>query len=260
MQQIWIIGCFLLLIAACNSAGESTSDVESNQPVDKAQELVDQAIAFHGGEELYDTAQFSFVFRDRLYKRIRSGGNYQFERIFTNPDDSTQIVRDILTNEGLTREINGIVTALPDTMAFKYANSVNSVIYFAVLPYRLNDGAVFKKYLGEVEIKGKTYEKIRVTFAEEGGGKDFDDIFIYWFNQDTHQLDYLAYKYETDGGGIRFREALNPRRVGGILFQDYINYKMDKTLPLETADSLFEAGELEKLSEILLEEIAGTEK
>ena len=256
MQQFWMICSLLLGIAACTSPGDSSADSEGS-PTDKAQEVVDRAIAAHGGG-LFDSATFSFTFRGRLYKRMRSGGSYQFERIFINPDDSTQEVRDILTNEGLTREINGAVAAIPDTMAFKYANSVNSVIYFAVLPYRLNDGAVFKKYLGEVDIKGKTYDKVQVTFAEEGGGKDFDDIFIYWFNQDTHQLDYLAYKYETDGGGIRFREALNPRRVGGLLFQDYVNYKMDKRLPLETADSLFEAGELEKLSEILLEEIAHT--
>ena len=173
-----------------------------------------------------------------------------------NPEDSTEEVRDILTNEGLIREINGVQAAIPDTMAFKYANSVNSVIYFAVLPYRLNDEAVFKKYLGEVEIKGKAYDKIQVTFAEEKGGKDFEDIFIYWINRETHQLGYLAYQYETDGGGIRFREALNPRRVGGLLFQDYINYKMDKNLAVEDADKLFEAGKLEKLSDIILEEIS----
>jgi len=250
MMKINVILFMVLGLWACKSPKET-----GNEPVDPAQAAVDQAIAFHGGDA-FDSASLQFIFRDRLYKRQRNGGRYQYERIFTNPDDSTEQVRDILTNDGFTREVNGQLSAVEDSMAFKYSNSINSVIYFALLPYRLNDPAVFKKYLGESTLKGKSYHKVQVTFAEEGGGKDFEDVFHYWFDTETHQMDYLAYSYLTDGGGIRFREAFNPRRVGGILFQDFINYKMDKTLPLESADSLFEAGELEKLSEIVLEEVS----
>ena len=234
---------------ACNRSKETYTE-----PADTAQAAVDQAIAFHGGAA-FDSTSLQFIFRNRLYKRQRKGGRYQYERIFTNPDDSTEQVHDVLTNDGFSREVNGQPSAVEDSMAFKYSNSINSVIYFALLPYRLNDPAVFKKYLGESTINGKTYHKVQVTFAEEGGGKDFEDVFHYWFDKETHQMAYLAYSYLTDGGGIRFREAFNPRRVGGILFQDFVNYKMDKTLPLESADSLFASGKMEKLSEIVLEEV-----
>lgn len=239
---------------SCVKEHSSTPPEKDPAPISKAQQVVDQAIASHG-DTAYENATMQFIFRDRLYKRQRSGGTYQYERIFSNPEDSSQTIRDILSNTNFSREVNGSAVAIPDTMAAKYSNSVNSVIYFALLPYRLNDPAVIKEYLGESTIKGTPYDKIQITFQEEGGGKDFDDTFIYWFHKETHQLDYLAYNYATDGGGTRFREAINSRMVQGIRFQDYINYKMDKTLPLEIADSLFEVGELEELSQIILESI-----
>ena len=37
-------------------------------------------------------------------------------------------------------------------------------------------------------------------------------------------MDYFAYDFETDDSGTRFREAYNARTVGGIRFQDYLNF------------------------------------
>lgn len=248
MRDSYIYFLLFSLFLACSSEQQP----EPDSPLDKAQEIIDAAIAAHGGNA-YNHTQINFKFRDRDYISIRNGGKYQYERRFTNPEDSLQQVRDILTNDAFVREINGAKTEVPDTMAFKYSNSVNSVIYFAVLPYGLNDPAVNKEYVGAVKIKGEPYHKIKVTFEQEGGGKDYEDVFLYWIHTASFHMDYLAYSYKTDGGGIRFREAFNQREVGGIQFADYVNYKMDPSLDLMKSDSLFEAGELEKLSVIALE-------
>ena len=117
---------------------------------------------------------------------------------------------------------------LKDSIANVYANSVNSVHYFANLPYGLNDPAVNKEFLGEVAIKDKEYYKIKVTFDQKGGGKDYEDIYLYWFNKETFKPDYLAYKFYVDGGGIRFRVAYNERYLGGIRFVDYENYEASR--------------------------------
>ena len=106
------------------------------------------------------------------------------------------------------------------------------------------------------KIKGKEYYKIQVTFSEDGGGDDFDDVFIYWFNKETFYLEYLAYKYHTNGGGVRFRDVKKENLVNGIRFVDYNNYKpMDKNIDFNTIDKLYEEGKLKKLSEIVLENI-----
>jgi hypothetical protein len=171
--------------------------------------------------------------------------------------DSTGQVKDILTNNSFRREINGGLAKITEERTKAFSNSVNSVIYFALLPYGLNDPAVRKKYLNETELKGKQYHVIEVTFEKEGGGKDYEDVFLYWIEKESYTMDYLAYTYESDGGGIRFREAINRRTIGGILFQDYINYEpANKNTSLDKMESLYKNGELKKLSNIALEDIS----
>ncbi|MDX1278846.1 DUF6503 family protein, partial [Oceanihabitans sediminis] len=123
----------------------------------------------------------------------------------------------------------------------------------------LNDPAVNKKYLGEVSIKEKNYHKVQVTFNEEGGGEDHDDVFVYWVNTETFTVDYLAYSFKEYTGdlGLRFREAYNSRTVNGLRFVDYNNFKTeDKSLQLFDLDKVFENDKLKLLSKIELKNIS----
>ena len=70
----------------------------------------------------------SFRFRDYDYIGIQDGGRYQYERLI---ETDTAWIRDVLTNDYFVRQINDDEVTIPDSMAFKYSNSVNSVLYFA---------------------------------------------------------------------------------------------------------------------------------
>ena len=192
---------FLLLVSACGSRVDP-------------QAIIDRVIEKHGGAK-YEDFQASFDFRGRHYVLKHQKGFFQYERHFK--DESGEI-RDVLTNEGFKRYLNDkdITDTVKKTAA--YARSVNSVAYFALLPYRLNDPAVNKSYLGTVVIKNQAYHKILVTFDQQGGGEDFTDEFVYWIHSDHYTMDYFAYLYYTDGGGKRFRAPINVRTVGGIRF------------------------------------------
>ncbi|MBL7858909.1 MAG: hypothetical protein JNM57_14560 [Cyclobacteriaceae bacterium] len=216
------------------------------------QRIINRAIQAHGGKR-FEHVDIEFDFRERHYTAHRDGGVYSYTRAFT---DSTGNVKDILNNSGFQRSINGTRVTVPAERANAFSNSINSVIYFALLPFGLNDPAVHKSFAGETVLKNKKYYLIRITFDEEGGGKDHEDEFLYWINQETHRVDYLAYNYTTDGGGVRFRQAINPRMMDGILFQDYINYQADKDVPLEKLQELFEKNQLQELSTITLENIS----
>lgn len=226
---------------------------ESCQPSDPAQRIVDQAIAYHGGKA-YDSFTVEFDFRNMHYLVQRNNGLFRYERI--QSDSTGAEIRDILTNEEAYRTISGERQSLPDTTMNKYKSSVNSVAYFLLLPQPLQDPAVHKEYLGEVTIKGKVYEKIKVYFEENGGGKDHDDVFVYWFDKEDGSMDYLAYLYHVNESGMRFREAYNPQQIGGLRFQDYINYApVDSSLAvtdenLISMDQLFQEGKLKELSRI----------
>lgn len=228
---------------------------ESNPTTDEAaQEIVDGAIRSHQAH-LFEKSIIEFDFRGRHYRSTRDGGNYVYERIFS---DSTGTFHDSLSNNGFTRHQNGKLVQLTKKDKDSYSNSVNSVIYFIQLPYFLNDPAVNKTYLGTSEIKGQTYDKVKIDFRQEGGGKDFEDEFIYWFHQDKKTMDYLAYNYQTDGGGARFRAAYNIRNVEGIRFADYINFKPaeESNLDIETFDALYNDDALIEVSRIDSEHVA----
>ena len=222
---------------------------DSKTEVIDANKIIDESIQVSGGHKI-DTSVIEFNFRDINYKATRLGGKFKLERVFL---DSIGEIRDVLSNNGLDRYINESLVNLPDSMATKYSASVNSVHYFAVLPYGLDGKAVNKTYVNKVDIKGKSYHKIKVTFNEEGGGEDFEDVFMYWVNTVTSKVGYLAYSYnEDDGKGLRFREAYNERYVKGIRCVDYNNYKpKDNTSKLEELDKQLIDNKLELLSKIV---------
>lgn len=239
----------LLAFMGC-SAQKEKAETETKTRV---QQIVDNSIAFHGMEKL-NNADFSLTFRDMDYTYSNQNGMYTYSR--TQTDSLGQLVYDEMNNNGLVRLINGDTAQITEEKRAAYTRSVNSVIYFFRLPFGLNDPAVNKEFLGETEINGKTYLEVKVSFEQQGGGEDFDDVFLYWFDKEDYSMDYLAYLYHTDEGGIRFREATNPRRVNGMLIQDYINYKpASEDIDFMQIDELYKANQLEVLSEIINEDV-----
>ena len=242
-----------LLCFSCNDIKQNSVQAQQTDEM-TASSLIDQSIEAAGLHRLTNS-DIGFTFRDVRYSASRSNGQFSLLRRFKMENE---FVVDSLTNDGFTRHLNAELVHVPDSMVTKYAASVNSVHYFSVLPYGLNDPAVNHEVLDEVIIKNKSYHTLRVTFDQVGGGEDFEDVFIYWINKDSKIVDYLAYSYEeSEGRGIRFREAFNPRTIEGVKFVDYNNYKSQVTpkalinLPL-----LFENERLELVSKIELDSIA----
>ncbi|WP_103071436.1 DUF6503 family protein [Aquimarina sediminis] len=240
MQRYFIIILFVFASFTMTFAQVST------------QEIVDKVIETAGGSR-YDNAIMHFTFRGKQYSSKRGEGVYQLARTIDGPNGLTY---DVISNSGLKRTIENCPVEVKDSLVTRISDGVNSVHYFANLPYGLNAPAVRKELVGESVIKGKSYYKIKVTFDQEGGGTDFEDEFLYWIQKENFTVDYLAYKYAVNGGGIRFREAYNPRIVNGIRFVDYKNYKTDDlSIPLYELDKLFEKQQLKLLSKIELKDI-----
>ncbi|MFD2561744.1 DUF6503 family protein [Aquimarina rubra] len=238
---------FLFLILSVFLASFTTISFQFS-----AEQIIDRAIEKAGGSK-FEEAKIHFTFRGKEYRSTRNNGRYQLERLIAGKDG---LVHDIVSNDGLSRSIENCLVKVVDSMVAKISDGVNSVHYFANLPYGLNAPAVNKELIGESKIKGSSYYKVKVTFDQEGGGTDFEDEFMYWVHKENFTVDYLAYKYAVDGGGIRFREAYNARVINGIRFVDYNNYKVkDLSTPLSELDVLFEKEQLKLLSKIELENI-----
>lgn len=239
IQNLLILVLFLQF-SACDQRSE-------------AQKIVDSAIEAHGADAFEDS-RIEFDFRERHYTIYKTATAFEYIREFT---DSTGSVKDVLNNSGFVRTVNGVkIDTLTEERIGAFSRSVNSVAYFAFLPYGLNDEAAVKAFLGETELKGKKYNLVKVTFVQQGGGEHYEDEFLYWFGKEDSLMDYMAYSYHTDGGGVRMREVSGVLEVGGIRFQNYLNLKTeDKNTPVEAMQDLYNSGKLEKLSEINLENI-----
>lgn len=223
----------------------------SEEPLD-AQGIIDKTIAMHGGD-LYTHSTISFDFRDRSYRIHRDGGVYTYERMFR---DSLGSFHDYLNNHYFVRELDERHYPLTSEDSIALANGLNSVVYFALLPYPLNDEAVIKNLEGRETIKDISYYKIKVTFSQDGGGQDFQDQYLYWIHPENFTLDYLAYNFQENGGGTRFRAVSNRRNLNGILIQDYENFKgPEGDLSIRELGLLYDQGKLEKVSEIDLKNV-----
>jgi len=232
---------YILLFALMISCKPSTLKLT-------AQQIVDKSILASGTDKVANSI-ISFTFRDKKYNAIRDNGKFELSRSFDS-------IRDVLNNDGFTRFIHHKMIEVEDSTASNYVNSVNSVHYFSVLPFGLNDRAVRKSLLPSATIKEKEYYKVKVTFSENGGGEDFEDVFVYWMSKTDFLIDYLAYSYHTNGGGKRFRVLKEQCSKNGIRFVDYHNYKPKNTeTELINLDKDFEKNQLEKVSEIVLEDI-----
>ncbi|OEK05557.1 DUF6503 family protein [Roseivirga misakiensis] len=235
----------IIILFIFNSAIAQTSDA-------KAQQVVDKAIEVHGGVH-FQQSKVSFNFRGKLHTVNQDDEGYVYDRTFKEDGDE---IRDVLDNGVFKRFINGDDSGKTKRQLSRAFEDVNAVSYFAMLPYKLNDKAVIKTYVGEVEIKGEDYHKIKVTFEGAGSGDSPDNVFYYWFNKATGFMDYLAY----DKGGNRFRAAYNQRVINGIRFADYVNYAGGdfKSKSIATYDELYNQGKLKELSRIDLEDIKVT--
>lgn len=202
--------------------------------------------------------EMSYTFRGTPFSVMRDGGRFEYKR--TTIDSLGQTVEDMVDNDGVHRFVDGVEIAIDSITTRRINTDVNSSAYFALLPLPLNDPAVQKRLIGSQTIKGEPYDMVEVVFGQERGGRDYQDVFVYWFHSERRTMDYLAYSYilgadETgpNATGIRFREAGNVRDVSGYRVQDYRNFTADAGTELSRMGLMFESGELRVVSDIQLE-------
>jgi hypothetical protein len=194
---------------------------------DTAQQVVDRAIAFHGGD-LYESTETSLTLTSlsgsfRVISRV-DGGRFDHTVIGTTREGAERKIRS--TNDTVELWLDGVSQKVRPKEEQRLRDVVNARVYFPFLPYRLNDPGVHKRDLGFEEWDGRRLHKIKVTF-ESGSSTDADDEYLYWFDPETGRLEQFAYSFHTGGGGLRLRKGFNYRRVGGILFMDSENWGID---------------------------------
>ena len=236
-----ISAVFFLMIVFSTGCGQGESTVSKK---DQAKEIINAAIAAHGGEN-YRNMDVSFTFREYRVRLKNNNGNFEYSRRFS--DSSGNKIEDVLTNSKFTRLVNDKLETLTEKQEKALSSSLNSVAYFALLPYRLADAAVIPTFLGDTSFGGSEYHKVAVSFSATGDRNNHQDDYCYWMNKKTKMVDFLSYKT----GGPRFRKMVGRDTIAGIVFQNYENYAMDdSTINVERYDHYFLRGKMTLLSSI----------
>ncbi|MDT0631734.1 DUF6503 family protein [Rubrivirga sp. S365] len=246
----WAVAAVVAL-AACAEPPRPQGDAE-------ALALLDRARAVHGSAAL-DRADVRFEFRGTPFTLRRDGGAFRYARTLT--DSLGRTVEEAVDNEGAHRTVGGAAVPLDSAEAARLATAVNSVAYFALLPAPLADPAVRARSLGPGRVGGEAFDRVGVTFAQDGGGADWDDRYVYWLRPDG-RVAYYAYTYAADPAdtsraetGTRFRALDGERRVDGVLFQDWRNLTADSVSAIEDYGDIHDAGRTFEVSRVALDSV-----
>ena len=201
------------------------------------------------GTDLLSATSFSFQFREYRYAYSKYNGQKVYSR--SRVTEAGILIDSLVNDRDFYRWIGEEKVSLPDSLSQKYKESLNSVLYFVQLPKVLKDPAVVAEYMGKTNIKGEPYIALKVSFQQAGGGVDFQDEYRYWIHEEKQLIDYLAYRFYTNGGGTRFRAVMHRERHTGFVLQDYENYKANEKFPaLDDLPRRYEQQALQLVSSI----------
>lgn len=241
----------LLALSACQRPAPQ-GDAEALALIDRART--------HHGSALLDRAEMRFSFRGTPYRIWRDEDAFRYTR--TTTDSLGRTVEEVIDNDGTRRLVDGAEVALDAAEAGRVGESINSVVYFATLPAKLTDPAVRARLLAPDRVSGEDYDRIEVTFAQDGGGKDHQDRYVYWLRSDG-EIGYFAYSYaETPGDtaraatGTRFRVPIRSQRVAGVLVQDWRNLSADSLDQIERFGDAFDERRTFEVSEVILDDVS----
>lgn len=216
-------------------------------------EIVDRAITFHGGE-LYRASESELDVCSRsgcFHVRARIDGDLFEYEVSQEKDGQKQRAR--LTNRSAERFENG-KALLAEPRAVQ--DWIMGRVYFAFLPYRLNDPSVYKEDLGLETWEGRSLHKVKITFAP-GSSSHAQDEYLYWLDPASGRVEQFAYSYDTSNKGLRFRRGINYRRQGGILFFDHENYGVEgDDLTVDQITPAFVAEKMRLVSTVELRDVA----
>ncbi len=216
--------------------------------------IVDRAIAFHGGDLYRSTSELDICSKSGCFHlRVRLDGGAYEHRVAGDVRGGRLEVRS--THDTLEAWRDGEPVAIEPGEERSYRDWAMARVYFPFLPYRLNDPSVLKQDLGTVDWQGRTLQRVKVTFEAESS-TDASDEYMYWLDPATGRVELFAYSYLTDGGGLRFRRAVDHRRVGGILFFDQENLGVEgEGLTVDRIDPAYVASEMRHISTLRLKNI-----
>lgn len=219
-------------------------------------EIIQRSVELHGGEVYeHSLVELRLCSASGCYDiSVTTDGGLYRHRVAGPISTGRREV--VATNDSLRHWHNGAeVEVASGEEGQRLRDWATARIYFAFLPYRLNDPSVVQRDLGLERWGDRELRRVKITFRP-GSSTDDQDQFVYWFDPQTARLEQFAYSFEGNPGGLRFRRLDNYRRIGGLLFFDQENLgAQGDGLSVDQIDPEFVERRMRLVSEIRLENI-----
>lgn len=196
--------------------------------------------------KLREASLISYEFQQDKYQIERDCGWYEFSRIFSNSTDRDSLVLD---NMEIVQYLKGEkVDDLADSTKTRLGKEMKTELFFAELIFGLNSPTARKKYLENEKINEKDYAKLKVEFIEDNNDQDYLVETVFWIDDKTEKLDFIAVKFGENTFNYQFLKPINQREIEGISFFDYEVYtpQKNKDFAIEEMAKLFEENKLDK--------------
>ena len=162
--------------------------------------IVDRAIEHHGGA--------AYTSSDVSLRLCSAGGCFDIEvrtdgGLYTHTVTREDGFRVRASNDQVEMWEGGAAKPVPPEDEARRRRFVSARVYFAFLPYRLNDPGVEKLDFGIVDWEGRPLHKVRIRFGgsraaggDQGGetGQTSDE-YMYWLDPESGEVVYFAYDF-----------------------------------------------------------------
>jgi len=187
MKNLTYLAISILIIACqpAKQAEEKPNEETAYQAPDHHSASLTKVLDVHGGYEQWS----------KMKSLSYSKGN---EFTITNLQNRKILVESPEQTIGFD---GAEVWVTPDTVDASRARFYHNLFfYFYAMPFVVGDPGAFYEDVDPRELKGKTYNGIKISYGENIGDAP-DDNYILWYDPETGKMEWLMYTVTYSSGG-----------------------------------------------------------
>jgi len=186
----------------------------------KSDTIIEEAIRVSGYKD-HGTFKAEFDIEDTHYIVTQSKESFSYERIFK---DSILTIHDILNNKGFMRMADTLTEILPESEARLLSSSLDSTVFFALIPKCLVDAAFIKNYLGQDSFQSQLFDLFEIKSSVESA-KQSSIYCRLWIDAD-HRIRFIQNFTCNSDPSNNLTEISAYQNVMGIQIPEFITYQM----------------------------------
>lgn len=185
----------------------------------KSDTIIEEAIRVSGYKD-HTAFKAEFDVEDTHYIVTQYKESFSYERIFK---DSILTIHDILNNKGFMRMADTLTEILPESEARRLSSSLDSTVFFVLIPECLGDPAFVKSYIGQGTFQSNPFDLFEIKSIVESEKKRAIHCRL-WIGAD-HRIRFIQNFSGNSDVANNLTEVSAYQNVMGIQIPEFITYQ-----------------------------------